>query len=77
MSKIITTTFLLKNPAKVREMVAKGMTLLVKHNGKIVMQISIPTQEKKVIKPKKPKPITSNQPDFIFDREKLYSEKYE
>ncbi len=75
MSKIITTTFLLKNPAKVREMVAKGITLLVKHQGKIVMQITVPLED--TSKKKIPKPITSNQPDFTFNREDLYSGKYD
>ncbi len=74
MSKIITTTFLLKNPAKVREMVAKGIEVLVKYEGKIVMKITIPIKNSKSILPPK---IKSNMPDFTFNREDLYSGKYD
>lgn len=75
MSKIITTTFLLKNPGKVREMVADGIKLLVKHNGKIVMEITLPNLKNN--QPKKPPMISSGNPDFIFSREDLYNGKYD
>jgi ABC-type uncharacterized transport system ATPase component len=73
MSKTITTTFLLKNPAKVREMVASGMRLLVKHNGEIVMEITLP-QAHGSRKRKPPQMLKSNQPNYRFNREELYNE---
>jgi hypothetical protein len=77
MSKIITTTFLLKNPAKVREMVAKGLTVLVKHHGEIVMQITIPVPTPRPKeKSKFPPSFTSGIKDFKFNREEIYDKKY-
>jgi hypothetical protein len=76
MSKTITTTFLLKNPKKVRELVAQGVKLLVQHNGKIVMEITLPKSEQQNTG-LKPAMVKSNQPDFIFNREDLYNGKYD
>jgi hypothetical protein len=42
MTKTITMTFLLRNPAKVRDLVNQGIELLVKFEGKIVMVIKFP-----------------------------------
>jgi hypothetical protein len=72
MTKIITTTFLLRHPAKVREMVQKGMTLLVKFEGKVVMEISLPSQKKN----KLPPTFNSNLPNYTFNREELYDRTY-
>jgi hypothetical protein len=76
MSKVITTTFLLKNPAKVREMVSQGITVLVKHNGKIVMQITVPKQENN-IKPPVFKSDFKHDENTTFSREDLYNGKYD
>lgn len=77
MTKTINTTFLLKNPAKVREMVASGITLLVKHNGKVVMQITVPVQKKTDKQNKLPPTFSSGIKDFTFNREDLYNGKYD
>lgn len=77
MSRIITTTFLLKNPAKIREMVAKGIEVLVKYEGEIVMKITIPIDVKTKSKGKFPPSFTSGIKDFVFNREDLYNGKYD
>jgi hypothetical protein len=74
MTKIITTTFLLKNPAKVREMVKKGIELLVKFEGEIVMKISIPQPKSKGLLPPVFKSVV--QTKSTFSREEIYDTKY-
>jgi putative AlgH/UPF0301 family transcriptional regulator len=76
MSKIITTTFLLKNPGLVREIVASGVTVLVKHNGKIVMEITIPKKSNSVNPPviKSKVKYTSKT---TFSRDDIYNGKYD
>jgi hypothetical protein len=75
MSKIITTTFLLKNPAKVREMVARGIKLLVKHNGKVVMEIVLPKYSDKPVLP--PKINLNTDPNDTYRRIDIYDGKYD
>lgn len=77
MSKIITTTFLLKNPALVREMVANGITILVKHNGKIVMQITVPKDRVNSVKPPVIQAKSQNKKNDTYSREDIYSGKYD
>lgn len=73
MTKIITMTFLLKNPAKVREYIKQGVELLVKFEGEIVMKIIVPIKEDKG---KIPPTFDSNNPKYIFNRQEIYDKEY-
>jgi hypothetical protein len=72
MTKTITMTYLLKNPAKVREMVEEGIELLVKFEGKVVMQISLP---KKKVDKELPPMFKSGKKKYIFNRDEIYDQE--
>jgi hypothetical protein len=79
MTKIITMTYLLKNPAKVRSLVKQGVSLLVKYENEIVMKIDIPTEHNKNNnKNLKLPPYIKNigKTDFEFNREEIYDKEY-
>ena len=65
-------TFLLKNPAKVRDYIEQGVELLVKFEGKVVMKIVVPTE---IEKPKIPPALKIGKTNFKFDREEIYDQK--
>lgn len=77
MSKIITTTFLLKNPAKVREMVKNGIEVLVKFEGKIVMKIVIPNTPKIGLLPPTLSIKNNPNPQDTYRRVDIYNGKYD
>jgi hypothetical protein len=73
MTKTISMTFLLKNPAKVRQFIRQGIELLVKFEGEIVMKIVLPIKENKG---KIPPIFASNNPNYIFNRQEIYEREY-
>jgi hypothetical protein len=78
MTKTINFTFLLRHPDKVREMVKKGIKLLVKYEGEVVMEINMP---KPKVKNNQLPPVLnipeSVSPHDTYRRVDMYDKKYE